>query len=110
MEYIGAEEAEIGYEFDPIYWNHGYATEAAHVMVDYGFNRLDVHRIWAACVADNTGSAHVLEKLGMKLEGRFRENRYYKDRWWDSLYYAILEDEWKAHKQTQPVHWKELEG
>ena len=110
MEYIGAEEAEIGYEFDPTYWNHGYATEAAHVMVDYGFSRLDVHRIWAACVADNTGSAHVLEKLGMKLEGRFREHRYYKNRWWDSLYYAILEDEWKAHKQTQPVHWKELEG
>ena len=109
MDTIGAVEAEIGYELDPNYWNQGYATEAAHAIVDFGFSHFGVHRIWADCVADNVGSAHVLEKLGMKLEGRFRENRYYKDRWWDSLYYAILEEEWQAHNQSHPVQWKEIE-
>jgi RimJ/RimL family protein N-acetyltransferase len=101
-------EADIGYELDPKHWNRGYATEAAGAIVDFGFSHFGVHRIWAACVADNVGSAHVLEKLGMKLEGRFRENRYYKDRWWDSLYYAILADEWEAHKQNHPIQWKEI--
>jgi RimJ/RimL family protein N-acetyltransferase len=79
-------------------------------MADFGFHRFGVHRIWAGCIAENTASVHVLEKLGMKLEGRFREHRYYKDRWWDSLIYAILDYEWQIHKQNHPVYWKEMEG
>ena len=102
-------EANIGYELNPQYWNYGYATEAAHAMVDFGFRHYGVHRIWADCVAENVGSAHVLEKLGMRLEGRLRENNYFKGKWWDALIYAILADEWEAHKQTHPVQWKQIE-
>ena len=101
-------EANIGYELDPKHWNHGYATEAAHAIVDFGFNKFGLHRVWSWCVADNLGSAHVLEKLGMRLEGRLRENEYYKGRWWDTLMYAILADEWEIHKQSHPVQWKEI--
>ena len=102
-------EANIGYEFDPKHWNHGYATEAAHAIVDFGFRHFGVHRIWADLVADNVGSAHVLEKLGMKLEGRLRDKAYFKGRWWDELIYAILVEEWEIHKQTHPVRWKQIE-
>ena len=108
MDDPNALEANIGYELDPKHWNNGYATEAAHAIVDFGFSRFGVHRVWSWCVADNVGSAHVLEKLGMRLEGRLRENEYYKGRWWDTLIYAILVDEWNAHKQDNPVHWKEI--
>jgi RimJ/RimL family protein N-acetyltransferase len=100
-------EANIGYELDPKHWNYGYATEAAHAIVDFGFRHFGVHRIWADLVADNVGSAHVLEKLGMKLEGRLREKAFFKGRWWDALIYAILANEWETHKQTHPVQWKE---
>ena len=102
-------QADIGYELDPKHWNHGYATEAAHTIVDFGFSHFDLHRVWSWCVADNAGSAHVLEKLGMRLEGRLRENEHYRGRWWDTLMYAILADEWEAHKQSHPVQRKKLE-
>ena len=102
-------EADIGYELDPKLWNHGYATEATHAIVDFGFSHFGVHRIWANCVADNLGSAHVLEKLGMKLEGRLREKEFYKGNWWDTLLYSILEDEWQMHKQRHSVQWKEIQ-
>jgi RimJ/RimL family protein N-acetyltransferase len=108
MDKVDAVEADIGYELDPQHWNLGYATEAAHTIVDFGFSRFGVHRIWAHCVADNLGSAHVLEKLGMKLEGRLREKEFYKGRWWDTLMYAILAEEWEAHRQVHPVNWKEI--
>jgi ribosomal-protein-alanine N-acetyltransferase len=108
MDKTDAFEANIGYELDPRHWNHGYATEAAHVIVDFGFSNFDFHRVWSWCVADNLGSAHVLEKLGMHLEGRLRENEYYRGRWWDTLMYAILADEWEIHKQSHPVQWKEI--
>lgn len=107
MDKADALEANIGYELDPKHWNHGYATESAHAIVNFGFSYFGLHRVWSWCVADNLGSAHVLEKLGMRLEGRLRENEYYKGRWWDTLMYAILADEWEIHKQNHPVQWKE---
>src|SRR5262245_18650600 len=93
MDRFDSVEADVGYELDPKHWNHGYATEAAHAIVDFGFSHFGVHRIWANCIAENAGSAHVLEKLGMKSEGRFRENQNFKGKWWDTLVYAILAQE-----------------
>jgi ribosomal-protein-alanine N-acetyltransferase len=98
----GARQGDIGYELDPAFWGQGYATEAARAMVGFGFAELRLHRIWSWCIADNKGSAHVLEKLGLRLEGRLRQNEYFKGRWWDTLMYAILEDEWhegNSHKE-----------
>jgi RimJ/RimL family protein N-acetyltransferase len=68
----GAHEADIGYELAPAHWGHGYATEAARAIVQFGFAGLKVHRIWAWCM-QKTASARVLERLGLKLEGRLRE-------------------------------------
>jgi RimJ/RimL family protein N-acetyltransferase len=56
---------------------------------------MNLHRISAWCVADNLGSQNVLQKCGMQLEGRLRDNEFYKDRWWDTLMYGVLFDEWK---------------
>jgi [ribosomal protein S5]-alanine N-acetyltransferase len=43
----GAREADIGYELAPAHWGHGYATEGARAIVQFGFAELKVHRIWA---------------------------------------------------------------
>jgi [ribosomal protein S5]-alanine N-acetyltransferase len=93
-----AAEADMGYELDPRYWGRGFATEAASAILAFGFRELKLHRICAQCIAENTASAHVLEKIGMRQEGRLRENVWMKDRWWDTLVYAILVHEW----QTRP--------
>jgi ribosomal-protein-alanine N-acetyltransferase len=96
MESPDAREADIGYELAPPHWGCGYATEAARAIVHFGFTELGLHRIWARCIADNVASARVLEKLGMRLEGRLRENENFKGRWWDTLLFAILDFEWSA--------------
>ena len=87
-------EANIGYELDPAAWGQGYATEAAGAILRFGFETLGMHRVWAECVAENSGSVRVLEKLGMRQEARFREHQRFRGRWWDSLIYAILDREW----------------
>jgi RimJ/RimL family protein N-acetyltransferase len=101
MKSAFAHEADIGYELAPQHWGKGYATEAARAVVHFGFTELHLHRVSSWCVADNVGSARVLEKLGMRLEGRLRENEYYKGRWWDTLLYAILESEWRAQQKSR---------
>src|SRR5262245_25103147 len=94
-------EGNIGYELDSRYWGQGYATEAAREIVRFGFEELGLHRIWSWCVAENVGSARVLEKVGMRPEGYLREKEYYRGRWWDQLLFAILDHEWRS--QTAAV-------
>jgi RimJ/RimL family protein N-acetyltransferase len=95
------QEASIGYEFASDQWGQGYATEAAQAVLRFGFTELGVQRVWAECLAENVGSARVLEKIGMHQANRLRENTYFKDRWWDTLIYAIRYEEWQA--QSIPV-------
>jgi len=89
-------EADIGYELAPAHWGRGYATEAARAIVAFGFRELGLHRISATCIADNEGSARVLKRAGLRLEGRLRENEHFRGRWWDTLVYAVLAHEWEA--------------
>ena len=89
-------EADICYELAPDYWGKGCATEAALAIINFGFQELKLHRISSSCIADNAASARVLEKVGLQLEGRLQENEYFKDRWWDTLQYGLLESEWRA--------------
>jgi [ribosomal protein S5]-alanine N-acetyltransferase len=93
---VEAQEADLGYELDPGYWGKGYATEAARIMLDFGFSHLALQRITAWCIADNAGSARVLEKIGMHLKSRTRKHQYFKGRWWDTLSYSISREEWQA--------------
>jgi RimJ/RimL family protein N-acetyltransferase len=92
----GGHEADIGYELDPQHWGLGYASEAARSLVQLGFDQLRLHRISAHCLTENLASARVLEKLGMRLEGRQRDSERFKGRYWDTLHYAILDHEWQA--------------
>jgi len=89
-------EADLGYAFHRAHWGKGYATEAARAMLKFGFGELKLHRIWATCDPENVASAKVLEKAGMRLEGRFREYKFIKGAWRDALFYAILDREWNA--------------
>jgi ribosomal-protein-alanine N-acetyltransferase len=94
----GDHQAEIGYELDPRFWGRGYATEAARAMLTFGMTRLQLHRVWAHCVADNLGSIRVLSKLGLRQEARLREAEYFKERYWDTLIFAILGNEWRSNQ------------
>ena len=93
------------YELDPRFWGRGYATEAARAVLAFGMTRLKPHRVWAHCVADNLGSIRVLAKLGLRQEARLREAEYYKARYWDTLIYAILEDEWRTNQASLNDVW-----
>ncbi|MGG0655290.1 GNAT family N-acetyltransferase [Rummeliibacillus pycnus] len=66
-------EGEIGYIVNPAYWGKGIATEAAKLLIEFGFDQLNLHRIFATCDPRNIESSRVLEKIGMIKEGRIRD-------------------------------------
>jgi RimJ/RimL family protein N-acetyltransferase len=89
-------QGEIGYIFHPGHGGHGYATEAAAVMLRLGFEGLGMHRIVGRLDGRNAASARVLERLGMRREAHLVENELVKGEWTDEVIYAMLEDEWRA--------------
>jgi [ribosomal protein S5]-alanine N-acetyltransferase len=92
----GARSAGLGYELAPKHWGKGCATEAVRAIVGFGFESLGLHRVWGECVPENATSRRVMEKLGMRCEARLRQTQRFKGRWWDTLVYAVLEDEWRC--------------
>lgn len=89
-----ARQAEIGYSFDPEFGGHGYATEAAAALLEIGFGKLNLHRVFARCDARNEPSWRVMERIGMRREAHFREHAIFKGDWDEEFYYAMLSDEW----------------
>jgi [ribosomal protein S5]-alanine N-acetyltransferase len=85
---------DIGYSLASGYWRQGLGTEAARAMLRMGFEALNLRRIWAECDVRNAGSWGIMEKLGMRREAHFRQDRQGRDGWRDSYLYAILADEW----------------
>ncbi|PWT72879.1 MAG: GNAT family N-acetyltransferase [Proteobacteria bacterium] len=90
------DRAELGYWVGVPYWGRGIATEAAREIVRYGFEGLGLHRIFATCFVGNLASILVLEKIGMKYEGRWRQHIKKWGEYKDLENYGMLADEWKA--------------
>jgi ribosomal-protein-alanine N-acetyltransferase len=82
--------AEVGYRLGKPYWGQGYATEALRAVIAYLFEQTTVNRISAFTWAENTASARVLEKAGMRFEGLSRQKRFAKGTFRDTKNYAIL--------------------
>lgn len=87
-------EAMVWYELHPAAWGHGFAVEAVGALLDFGFCKLGLHRIWADCDPRNASSCRVAQRLGMTLEGHLRENYFLKGEWCSTAVYSLLEQEW----------------
>ena len=93
-----AQQGSFSYQLRQDTWSLGYATEAMQAILRFGFLNLGLHRISDFCDPANHASMRVMEKLGMRREGHLRQNYYTKGRWWDSVTYAILAEEWRTQQ------------
>jgi len=82
--------AELGYWLGVPFWGVGYATEAARAVLDYGFDVLNLHRIYASHVAHNVASGGVLRKISMRYEGCLRGHICKWDTFHDLECYGLL--------------------
>ena len=93
---VVAKKAEVGYWLGKKYWKLGIADEALKLILKFGFNKLELIRIWARVMEPNKPSIKLLEKNGFKLEGILRRNFYKHEQWYDELRFALLKDDTKA--------------
>lgn len=86
------DRAELGYWLGMDYWNNGYCTEAAKAMLEYGFNTLDLNRIWTFYIEGNSASGRILEKIGMEHEGTLKKHIKKNGAYKDLKYYGKLRE------------------
>lgn len=82
--------AEIGYWIGEPYWGKGIATEAVRMLVDYGFNKLNLIRIYTGVFENNPASCRVLEKAGFTREAVFKKAVIKNGMIMDEVRYSIL--------------------
>jgi RimJ/RimL family protein N-acetyltransferase len=87
-------QAEIGFTLAREHQGRGYASEAVSRVLDYAFRALCLHRVVAITDCENAPSVALLERLGMRREGHFKQNVWFKGKWGDEYLYAILRAEW----------------
>jgi ribosomal-protein-alanine N-acetyltransferase len=82
--------AEVGYMMPKEYHGMGLMDEALKAVLDYGFERLQLHSFEANVSPENTRSRKLLEKNNFKEEAHFKENFYWEGEFLDSVIYSLL--------------------
>ena len=92
--------AELGWILHLDHHKKGYGTEFAAELIRFGFDELELHRIFAPCAAVNYGSYRVMERNGMRREATHVKAFWARidEEWVDLAEYAILAEEWFANK------------
>ncbi len=77
-------------------WNHGYGTDATRTMVRWAFQELNLNRVFVRVYEYNAGAIRCYQKVGFKPEGRLRQDRFHRGRYYDTLLMGLLRDEFTA--------------
>lgn len=92
---------ELAWRLRPDKWRQGFASEAAHALVGFGFDTLGADKLCAVCHPENRNSSRVMERLGMHYKG--------DEIWYDmnTAVYEITRAEWfehcRASQQDRPA-------
>jgi RimJ/RimL family protein N-acetyltransferase len=73
---------------DKEYWSRGYGTDAILTMLRYGFEELNLNRVDLTCDQRNARGIACYLKCGFIEEGRMRQHRFAKGRYWDTVIMA----------------------
>ncbi|MFI3201343.1 MAG: GNAT family protein [Eubacteriales bacterium] len=73
----------------------GVGTLAARLIIQFAFEQLQVHRVFARVIAGNIASSRIMMKAGLQEEARLRDHVFLQGEYKDLLLYGILENECK---------------
>jgi RimJ/RimL family protein N-acetyltransferase len=99
--------AELGIIIgDKSCWSKGYGTEAMKLILEYGFDQLNLHRIYLFVLDFNTRAIRAYEKVGFRREAVFREHWYKDGEHCSDCSMSILEDEWREKNAKSVYNWQ----
>jgi ribosomal-protein-alanine N-acetyltransferase len=90
--------AELGFWIGKPFWNLGYTSEASQILVKFGFETLQLHKIYGRYFPRNPASGRIMVKLGMQYEGLLREHVRKLDHYEDVVCYGLLKKDWLSSR------------
>jgi ribosomal-protein-alanine N-acetyltransferase len=96
-----SQSAQVGYWIGEAFARQGYMTEALAAVVHHAFGPLDLSRIEAACLPENTPSRGLLERSGFKYEGVAQSYLQINGRWRNHVLYANLRGDRRGRAPTE---------
>jgi diamine N-acetyltransferase len=89
--------AELGIMIgEKSFWNQGYGTETMRLLLEHGFNTLNLHRVWLQVYAKNARGIRAYEKAGFIHEGKFRQAHYQHGMYYDVHIMSAIKQEWES--------------
>jgi len=92
------------------YWGKGLGTAAGRLMLDYGFNQLNLHRIHLRVFSFNPRGISSYEKLGFQHEGRLREHVFRNGVHHDEIQMGLMREEFNEKWQDWRTKQRERYG
>ena len=86
------------------YWGKGYGTQAVELATYYGFDRLNLHRIFLGFTHVNDAAKGAYERAGYVHEGVLRDDIFRNSRYYDTVRMGLLRDEY--YEKKYPDHQK----
>lgn len=89
--------AEVGLFIGvPELWDQGLGRDVLETLLHFGFEQMNLNRIYLRVFAENERAVHLYEKTGFRHEGRWRQAEFRHGRYHDMLWMSILRDEWSG--------------
>jgi RimJ/RimL family protein N-acetyltransferase len=91
------------------FWGRGYGKDVIELLTFYGFDRLNLNRIYLGYTAENKGSGRIYENAGYVYEGTLKEDIYRNSRYYDSIRMALLrKDYYKKFYKSHSERFKQV--
>lgn len=87
--------AEIEYCIGQAFQRKGLATEATKAVINFGFDKINLHKVQISVKEINLASQRVIEKCGFIYEGTLRDYFFIDNKYVSRLYYSLLRSEWE---------------
>ncbi|UPQ90327.1 GNAT family N-acetyltransferase [Vibrio sinaloensis] len=94
----GEGQASVGCGLMRQHQSHGASEEAMQALLTFGFKQLNVHRAYAETISENRAAIRLCLRMGMRKEAELIENRYFKQKWWNTTILAIRYEEFIAQQ------------
>jgi len=91
-------KAEVGYWIGEPFWNKGYATEALSVILKFGFEVLELNKIYATHYVKNIPSGKVMINNGMVKEGELVDDLKKDDEYLTLIQYRLTKREYEQNE------------
>lgn len=86
---------------DPAEQGNGYATSASRLLIDYGFNQLNLHKLYLHVVKQNEKAIHIYKKVGFQIEGDLKKHYFVDGQYCDCYIMGLFQTDYNKKSQKK---------